>query len=204
MFIEFLLTSLVVAAIPGTGVVYTVSTSIGGGWRRGFVAAIGCTLGIIPHMVAAMFGLSGIMQAGAVMFETVRWAGVAYLVFMGASMIRNDGALTLDDHKAPAGSVGLVVRRGMLLNLLNPKLTVFFFAFLPQFLDPSPDLLNTKLVGLGGIFMLVTLAVFAVYAYVSSTIRDRILGAPVVRRWIERSLGTLLIGFAAKLAVTDR
>ncbi len=204
MSVEFLLTSLVVVLIPGTGVVYTVSSSIGGGRRRGLFAAIGCTLGIVPHMLAAMLGLSAIMQAGAVVFEVVRYAGVAYLIFMGVSMIRNAGALPLDDQNASIDPMGLVVRRGILLNVLNPKLTLFFFAFLPQFLDASPGLLDARLIGLGGIFMLMTLAVFAVYAYASAAVRDLVLGASVARRWAERALGALLIGFAAKLAFTDR
>jgi threonine/homoserine/homoserine lactone efflux protein len=204
MSVEFLLTSLVVAAIPGTGVVYTVSSSIGGGWRRGLFAAIGCTLGIVPHILAAMLGLSAIMQAGSVVFEAVRWMGVAYLIFMGVSMIREGGALQLDDQDDQHGSMGLVVRRGIVLNLLNPKLTMFFFAFLPQFLNTPPGLLDLRLIGLGGVFMLMTLAVFVVYAYASATVRDRVLGAPVVLRWVQRSLGTLLIGLAARLAVTDR
>jgi threonine/homoserine/homoserine lactone efflux protein len=204
MSVEFLLTSLVVAAIPGTGVVYTVSSSIGGGWRRGLFAAIGCTLGIVPHILAAMLGLSAIMQAGSVVFEAVRWAGVAYLVFMGVSMIREGGTLQLDDQDDQHGSMGLVVRRGIVLNLLNPKLTMFFFAFLPQFLNTPPGLLDLRLIGLGGVFMLMTLAVFAVYAYASATVRDRVLGTPVVLRWVQRSLGALLIGLAARLAVTDR
>jgi threonine/homoserine/homoserine lactone efflux protein len=201
---EFLLTSLVVVLIPGTGVVYTVSSSIGGGRRRGLIAAVGCTLGIVPHMVAAMLGLSGIMQAGSVVFEAVRWAGVAYLVFMGFSMIREAGTPPLDDQDAPGDSAGTVVWRGVLVNVLNPKLTLFFFAFLPQFLDASPGLLDVKLIELGGIFMLMTLAVFAVYAIASAAIRDLVLTAPVVRRWIERTFGAILIGFAAKLAFTDR
>jgi threonine/homoserine/homoserine lactone efflux protein len=204
MSVEFLLTSLVVVLIPGTGVLYTVSSSIGGGWRRGFFAAIGCTLGIVPHMLAAMLGLSAIMQAGSVVFEVVRYAGVIYLVFMGFSMIRDAGALPLDDGNASIDPMGPVVWRGILLNVLNPKLTVFFFAFLPQFLDASPGLLDPKLIGLGGIFMLMTLVVFAVYALASAAIRDLVLAAPVARRWIERALGALLIGFAARLAFTDR
>jgi threonine/homoserine/homoserine lactone efflux protein len=207
MSVEFLLTSLVVVLIPGTGVIYTVSSSIGGGWRRGFFAAIGCTLGIVPHILAAMLGLSAIMQAGSVVFEAVRWVGVAYLVFMGVSMIREGGAPQLDDQDdqhGSIGSMGLVVRRGILLNLLNPKLTVFFFAFLPQFLGTSPGLLDLRLIWLGGVFMLMTLAVFAAYAYASASARDRVLRAPVVLRWFQRSLGALLIGFAARLAITDR
>jgi threonine/homoserine/homoserine lactone efflux protein len=201
---EFLLTSLVVVLIPGTGVVYTVSSSIGGGRRRGLFAAVGCTLGIVPHMLAAILGLSGIMQAGSVVFEAVRWAGVAYLVFMGFSMIRDAGTLPLDDQGAPGDSAGTVVWRGILLNVLNPKLTLFFFAFLPQFLDASPGLLDVKLIELGGIFMLMTLAVFTVYAIASAAVRDLVLDAPVARRWIERAFGSILIGFATKLAFTDR
>lgn len=201
---EFLLTSLVVAMIPGTGVVYTVATSIGGGWRYGSFAAIGCTLGIVPHMLAAMLGLSGLMQAGAVVFESARWAGVAYLVYMGVSMFRDGGGLRVDEREGAGESMGVVVRRGILLNLLNPKLTLFFFAFLPQFLATPPTLFDPRLVGLGAVFMAMTLAVFAVYAYASAAVRDRVLERPSVRRWIERSLGALLIGFAARLAVTDR
>jgi threonine/homoserine/homoserine lactone efflux protein len=204
MSVEFLLTSLVVVLIPGTGVLYTVSSSIGGGRRHGLFAALGCTLGIVPHMLAAMLGLSGIMQAGSAVFETVRWAGVAYLVFMGCSMIRDAGALPLDDGNTPIDSVGSVVWRGVLLNVLNPKLTLFFFAFLPQFLDASPGLLDVRLIGLGGIFMLMTLAVFALYALASAAARDLILAAPAARRWIERTLGAFLIAFAARLALTDR
>jgi len=202
--IEFLLTSLVVVLIPGTGVVYTVSSSIGGGRRRGLFAALGCTLGIVPHMLAAMLGLSGIMQAGLVVFEVVRWAGVAYLVFMGFSMIRDAGAMPLDDGNTPIDSVGSVVWRGVLLNVLNPKLTLFFFAFLPQFLDATPGLLDVRLIGLGGIFMLMPLAVFALYALASAAARELILAAPAARRWIERTLGAFLIAFAARLALTDR
>ncbi len=202
--VEFLLTSFVVVLIPGTGVVYTVSSSIAGGRRRGLIAAVGCTLGIVPHMLAAMLGLSGIMQAGSAVFEVVRWAGVAYLVFMGFSMIREAGALPLEDGNAPVDSAVSVVRRGILLNILNPKLTLFFFAFLPQFLDASPGLLDPALIWLGGVFMLMTLAVFAVYALASAAARDLILSAPVVRRWVERALGAFLIAFAARLALTDR
>lgn len=204
MCVEFLITSLVVVLIPGTGVLYTLSSSIGGGRRRGLFAAIGCTLGIVPHMLAAMLGLSGIMQAGSAVFEVVRWAGVCYLVFMGISMIRDAGRISLDDVNAGADPMGPVVWRGIVLNVLNPKLTLFFFAFLPQFLDASPGFFYVRLIGLGGIFMLMTLAVFSGYALASAALRDLVLGTPAVRRWIERTLGAFLVGFAARLALSDR
>lgn len=202
--LEFILTSLVVVLIPGIGVVYTVASSLAGGRRRGLFAAIGCTLGIVPHMLAAMLGLSAVMQAGAVAFEVVRWAGVVYLVYMGLTMIRAGGDLRLDDAEPSTVSMGHVVWRGVLLNLLNPKLTLFFFAFLPQFLETTPGLLDGRLVLLGGVFMLMTLVVFAGYAYLSAAIRDRLLDSLAALTWLQRSLGALLIGFAAKLAVADR
>jgi threonine/homoserine/homoserine lactone efflux protein len=202
---EFVLTPLVVAAVPGTGVLYTVSSAIGGGWRRGLPAAVGCTFGIVPHVLAAMLGLSGLMQAGAAAFEVVRWLGVAYLVYMGVSMLRDRGALAVGARPdGPGEAASVVVRRGILVNLLNPKLTVFFFAFLPQFLDSPPGLLDPRLVGLGAIFMLATLVVFVAYAWASAAVRERVLGTPALLRWVQRSLGALVIGFAARLATADR
>ena len=203
--VEFLVTSLIVVLIPGTGVVYTLSHGIGGGRRRGVFAAIGCTLGILPHMAAAMLGLSGLMNAGAAAFEVFRWIGVAYLGLVGISMIRGGGLLQPSrERSADDQSMYRVVRRGILLNLLNPKLTVFFFAFLPQFLDSAPAGFEPRLMGLGGIFMILTLVVFIGYAYAGSVVRDRVLAAPRVLTWLRRALGTLLLGFAARLAVADR
>jgi threonine/homoserine/homoserine lactone efflux protein len=201
--LAFVLTSLVVAAVPGTGVFFTVSSAVGGGWRRGLFAAVGCTLGIVPHIVAAMLGLSGIMQVGATVFEVIRYLGVAYLIFMGVSMIRDRGDMLVTPDNS-AGPLRLVVRRGVLLNLLNPKLTLFFFAFLPQFLDRTPQLVDPRMIALSALFMAVTFAVFAAYAWVSALIRERILGAPTARRWFQRVLGSLLIGFGVKLGLADR
>ena len=200
----FLLTSFVVALIPGTGVVYTLSCALGGGLRRGLVAAVGCTLGIVPHIAAAMLGLSGILQTGATLFEVVRWAGVAYLLYLGLSLFRDGGPMTLDPDASAGGSTAAVVRRGVLLNLLNPKLTLFFFAFLPQFLEPGSGLLDVRLLGLGALFMLVTLVVFAGYAYAGAAFREKVLGAPRIRRWAERTIGAVLVAFAARLALGDR
>ncbi len=203
---EFLATSLVVVLMPGTGVVYTASSAMTGGRSRGLIAAIGCTLGIVPHMVAATLGLSGVMQAGAAAFEVVRWVGVAYLAYMGVSMIRNGGRLQFgaDETHEPSATSLTIIRRGILLNVLNPKLTVFFFAFLPQFLDTAPRLLDPRLVILGAIFMAITRVVFLGYAAASAAVRDQVLQSPRVMQWVQRSLGALLIGFAARLAVADR
>ena len=204
MSIEFLVTSLIVVAIPGTGVVYTVASAISGGWRRGAFAALGCTLGIVPHLLAAMLGLSGVMQVGAAAFQVVRWAGVAYLVFMGVSMIRSGGALQADGDERPVESMSVIVRRGVVLNLLNPKLTVFFFAFLPQFLSEAPRPLDPGLIGLSVVFMAMTFVVFAAYAILSSGVREQVLERPAIMRWVQRTLGSLLIAFGLRLATADR
>jgi threonine/homoserine/homoserine lactone efflux protein len=205
---EFLVTSLVVAAIPGTGVFFTVSSAISGGRSRGIVAAFGCTLGIVPHIVAAALGLSGIMQIGATFFEVVRWAGVAYLIFMGLTLLKDGGDLLVADQlsgkSAGPSSTPVVIRRGVLLNLLNPKLTLFFFAFLPPFLDRSSRLLNPQMLVLSAVFMAATFAVFSVYALASAALRDQLLAAPRARLWFQRTLGSLLIGFGIRLAVAKR
>lgn len=202
---EFLATSLVVVLVPGTGVVYTVASALAGGRRRGLLAAVGCTLGIVPHLAAALVGLSGVLHAGAVAFEVVRWAGVAYLTFLGLSMLRGGAVAGFDDRTADAGgSDAVVIRRGVVLNVLNPKLTIFFFAFLPQFLDSPPAVLDPRLVTLAAVFMAMTLVVFAGYAWLSALVRDQVLRSPRLVAGVERALGAALVGFAARLATSDR
>ena len=202
--VAFLVTSLIVVVIPGTGVVFSISTAIAAGWRWGSIAAVGCTLGIVPHLVAASVGLSGLMQTSAEAFEIVRWAGVAYLAFLGLGMVRSRGSLSGLDPVERSGSAGLTIRRGILLNLLNPKLTVFFFAFLPQFLSSPPTLFDARLAGLSMVFMAMTLAVFLVYAGFAAAVRQRVLSTPRLLRRIEQSLGIALLGFATRLAVAER
>ncbi|MCC6833232.1 MAG: LysE family translocator [Thermoleophilia bacterium] len=200
----FLATALVVTLVPGTGVVFTISTAVARGWRDGFTAATGCTIAIVPHVLAAVLGLSGVMQTGATAYEVVRWAGVAYLVVVGVAMIRERSGVSIDPGAAPVGGAGTIIRRAVLLNLLNPKLTVFFVAFLPQFVDGPAGAVDPRLAGLGAVFMVVTLAVFLAYAAAAAAARERLLGTPAVRTWLQRVLGGALVAFAARLAVTDR
>lgn len=202
--VSFLVTSLVVVVIPGTGVIFSVSTALSSGWRRGSIAAVGCTLGIVPHLLAASVGLSGLMQASAEAFEVVRWLGVAYLAHLGLGMIRSTGDLSGIDGGQASMSAAATIRRGVLLNLLNPKLTIFFFAFLPQFLASPPTLLDLRLLGLSGVFMAMTLAIFLFYAAFAAGVRERILATPRLLRRIEQSLGLVLLGFATRLALAER
>ena len=216
--LEFLATSTLVVLVPGIGVIYTVSNAVAGGRGAGLSAAFGCTLGIVPHLVLAFLGLSGLMQLGASIFELVRWAGVAYLVWMGVGLLRDRGGIRFDaDADGATGertrtTAMRTAARGVFVNLLNPKLTAFFFAFLPQFVD-APSTAGTpgvtaaidpRLFGLGSLFMLLTLAVFVFYALAGAAVGRWAGGAPALLAWIQRAFGVLLLGFAARLAASER
>ncbi|MGO4700683.1 LysE family translocator [Dyella sp. 2RAB6] len=198
MSIAFLLTSLLVVASPGTGVLYTVSTGLSRGTRASLLAALGCTLGIVPHMAAAVFGLAAVFHASAFAFELLKYAGAAYLLYMAWRTWRDRSAL--DPESATGARSPLrIVTSAILLNLLNPKLPIFFLAFLPQFIardDRSPI---ASLLLLGGIFMLMTMIVFAIYGAFASFMRTRVLARPRVTTWLRRVFALGFAGLGLKL-----
>lgn len=195
---EFLLTSLLVVASPGTGVLYTVSTGLSRGARASLLAAIGCTLGIVPHMAATVLGLAALFRTSAFAFELLKYLGAAYLLYMAWGTLRDRSALDPGQAIAPR-SPWRIVTSAILLNLLNPKLPIFFLAFLPQFIaknDPSPV---ARLLLLGAIFMLMTLAVFAIYGVFASFMRKRVLERPQVTTWLRRVFAAGFVGLSLKL-----
>jgi threonine/homoserine/homoserine lactone efflux protein len=192
---------MIVIVIPGTGVIYTVSVALGHGGRRGIVAAFACTLGIVPHLLAASFGLSGFMHAGALAFRALKYVGIAYLLFLAYTMLRSDPITTFGTHSRAATTSGTVIRRGILLNLLNPKLTLFFFAFLPPFL--SVDAASQDLLGLGLVFMVLTFIVFAIYAVAAARVGNVLSERGPWRLWVQRSMAAALAAFAIKLALDE-
>lgn len=197
---EFLLTSLIVVLIPGTGVVYTIGMAMAHGRRAGLIAAVGCTLGIVPHMLAAVLGLSALLNASAIAFQTVKYVGVAYLLFMAVQMWREAKPLDVSASADPRDSAARIVWRGILLNLLNPKLTAFFFAFLPQFVPADAASPTATSLALAGAFMAMTLAVFMVYVWGAAEARGwfaRRRGAAVA---LQRGFAVAIAGLAARLA----
>lgn len=203
MGIEFLLTSLVVIASPGTGVVITLAAALAGGRRAAVVAAFGCTLGIVPHMLAAITGLAAILHASALAFEVIRWAGIAYLLWMAWATLREDGPLAVTPS-AVRRSDGEVILAAILANLLNPKLSIFFLAFLPQFVaasDPSPVL---TMLALSAVFMAMTFAVFVLYGLFAAATRRHILARPAVMAWLRRTFAAAFVALGARLALTER
>ncbi|CAN5568605.1 LysE family translocator [soil metagenome] len=203
MSVEFLLTTFIVVATPGIGVVYTLAAGLSRGTRASIVAAIGCTLGIIPHMLAAITGLAAVLNASAVAFETLRILGVAYLLYLAWSTLRERGALTVDSEAAPLSDLR-VIASGILVNVLNPKLTIFFFAFLPQFVRVDEAGALGSMVFLSAVFMLVTLVVFIVYGLFAAAVRDHVVSRPRVMTWLRRIFAGSYVALGARLAVSER
>lgn len=201
---EFLVTSLIVVITPGTGVLYTLAAALAGGARASMVAAVGCTLGIVPHIAAAITGLAALLHASAVAFQAVKYAGVAYLLYMAWSTVRAGGALRFEPDASGPRSDRRVIASGVLVNILNPKLSIFFLAFLPQFVgDPASGVIG-RMLGLSAVFMLLTLVVFAGYGLCAAAVRDHVLGRPRVLAWMRRAFGGAFVALGARLALAER
>jgi threonine/homoserine/homoserine lactone efflux protein len=203
MGIEFLLTSLVVVIAPGTGVLYTLAAGLSRGSRASVIAAFGCTLGIVPHMAAAVTGLAALLHASASAFQVLKYLGVAYLLYMAWKTLREQGALKVDDE-ITARSAVQVIATGIAINILNPKLSLFFMAFLPQFVstgEPHPVL---RMFEMSAVFMALTFVVFVGYGMFAAAIRNHVITRPRVLTWMRRSIAGAFVALGARLALVDR
>ncbi|SIS56425.1 Threonine/homoserine/homoserine lactone efflux protein [Roseivivax lentus] len=198
--IQFLVTAFVVVIAPGTGVLYTLAISLGQGRRAALWAALGCTFGIVPHLAAATLGLAAVLHTSAVLFTLVKWAGVAYLLWLAWQSLGAGGALSVSAEKR-AEPGARIARRGALINILNPKLSVFFLALLPPFLSGNPATATLEMTFLGAIFMGLTFVVFVGYGLMAAAARDRLLGSAAVMRWLNRSFAALFAALAGRLAL---
>lgn len=203
MSFAFLLTSLIVVASPGTGVLYTLASALSGGARAAIAASLGCTLGILPAMLAAMVGLAAVLHASALAFAALKWLGVGYLLYMAWQSLREHGALSVEPRKDGATNARVVVR-GFLINILNPKLSIFFLAFLPQFISADEIHPLARMLELSTTFMLMTFVVFVLYGLFAASVRDHVVSRPTVMAWLRRAFagGFALLG--AKLAFAER
>jgi threonine/homoserine/homoserine lactone efflux protein len=203
MSLSFLLTSLIVIVWPGTGVLYTLAAALIKGSRASVAAAFGCTLGIVPHMSAAMLGLAAVLHTSALAFSALKWLGVIYLLYMAYQVLRERGVLAID-AQLDARSSRRVIVTGFLINILNPKLSIFFLAFLPQFIAAEEAHPLLRMLVLSGAFMAMTLAVFVLYGLFAASVRDRIITRPKVMRWLRRGVAGGFAALGAKLALADR
>jgi threonine/homoserine/homoserine lactone efflux protein len=201
--IDFLVTSLIVVVSPGTGVLYTLAAGLSRGSRASVVAAFGCTLGILPHMAAAITGLAALLHTSALAFQTLKYLGVAYLLYMAWSTLKERGALRVEQETGPRPARQVIVS-AILINILNPKLSIFFFAFLPQFVSPDePDAL-ARMLEMSAVFMLLTFAVFAGYGIFAASIRRHVIARPRVLTWMRRTFAGAFAALGARLALADR
>lgn len=203
MSIDFMLTTLIVVVSPGTGVLYTLATGLSRGARASILAAFACTLGIIPHMAAAITGLAALLHTSALAFELLKYLGVAYLLYMAWMTVRETGSLAMPRDAGPK-SVRQIIATGILINILNPKLSIFFFAFLPQFVQASEPQALPRMLELSGIFMLMTFLVFVGYGIFAAAIRAHVISRPAILTWLRRAFAAAFVALGAKLALAER
>ena len=200
---EFLITSLIVVVSPGTGVLHTLSTGFSRGARASVVAAFGCTLGIVPHMAAAVTGLAAVLHASAAAFQTLKYLGVAYLLYMAWNTLREQGALRVERQVGPRSALR-VITSAILINVLNPKLSIFFLAFLPQFVSAGEAHPLMRMMELSAAFMLLTFGVFVGYGVFAAGVREQVISRPWVLTWTRRSFAGAFAALGVKLALSDR
>ena len=200
---DFLLTTLIVVISPGTGVLYTLAAGLSRGPRASIVAAFGCTLGIVPHMAAAILGLAALLHTSALAFQTLKYLGVAYLLYMAWNTLREHGALKVENNVQAKSGIQ-VIAEAILLNLLNPKLSIFFFAFLPQFVQADEAHPLPRMLLLSSIFMLVTFVVFVGYGLFASAVRRHIISRPRILAWMRRTFAAAFVALGVKLALAER
>lgn len=200
---EFLITSFIVVVSPGTGVLYTLAAGLSRGSRASIVAAFGCTLGIVPHLAAAIMGLAALLHTSALAFQTFKYLGVAYLLYMAWNTLREHGSLSVEKDERARNATQITLE-AVLINILNPKLSIFFLAFLPQFISVGePHPLSAMLV-LSAVFMLMTFLVFVGYGLFAAAIRDHVISRPRVLTGMRRTFAAAFVALGARLAFAER
>ncbi len=203
MSFDFLVTSLIVVVSPGTGVLFTLAAGLSRGARASVIAAFGCTLGIVPHIAAAIMGLAALLHASALAFQTLKYVGVVYLLYMAWNTLRERGALTVEQDLGPRSATQVIVS-AILVNILNPKLSIFFLAFLPQFVGAAERDPLARMIQLSAVFMLLTFAVFVGYGMFAASVRNHVISRPRVLTWMRRACAGAFAALGARLALADR
>jgi len=197
--VEFLITSLIVVLIPGTGVLFTISTGLAQGRTASVYAALGCTVGIVPHLLATIFGLAAIMHTSALAFEVLKFAGVLYLFYLALMTWRDKSGFEAQAISSRSSALSLATK-AFLLNILNPKLTIFFLAFLPQFVSPETTSPLGDMLVLSAVFMLMTFVVFVIYGLLAHGFRHSVIESHRVQTWLRRGFALTFAGLGLQLA----
>jgi threonine/homoserine/homoserine lactone efflux protein len=200
---EFLLASLVVVLIPGTGVIYTITTGLTLKWRASIAAAIGCTLGIVPHILASILGLSALLDMSAQVFSVLKLAGAMYLLYLAWNMWREAGTLEIN-KKSTEASAAQIVTKAIAINLLNPKLTIFIFEFLPLFISKNSSSPTMEMIMKSIVFMGMTFFIFALYGILASGISAYLINSSKAVKRLQQAFAVILAAFAVKLALSEK
>lgn len=196
---EFLVTSLIIVLIPGPGVVFTVSVALFKSRFESIIAAFGCTLGTVPHLLVSILSLLALFSLDSIFFEVVKYLGIAYLIYLSFSLFKDKGILKIEDKNIASNNYEIVLK-AIMINLLNPKLSIFFLSFLPQFISSDTNTLLTDILVLSLIFMLMTFIVFVMYAVFARVMKNKIFKSKENLKIIQKVFALVFAIFAFKLA----
>lgn len=199
----FVISGLLLNITPGVDFIYVLSRGAAQGFRAGVWASLGIGAGCCVHIVAAALGLSAILATSATAFTVVKWIGAAYLVYVGISMLRSRASVAQIDA-LPQSSASKIFWRGFLTNVLNPKVALFFLAFVPQFIDAASPTKVSAFLFLGVIFNLNGTLWNIFVAWMSARLLGHLGAASSIGVWINRTLGAFFIGLGVKLALAER
>lgn len=203
--LAFLAASALITIAPGPDNLMVLSVGISRGRSAGIGFGLGCALGCFTHTLWATLGIGAVVLASEPTFITLKMAGAAYLVYIGIQAWRHAGAMApvkLDDGSAEP--FGVHVRRGFIANVINPKVALFFIAFLPQFVDPARGAVWAQMLLLGAVFALQTVAIFGSLGWFAGKVGARLQRQPFLAVWLDRCAGTIFLGLALHLATTGR
>ncbi|HEY4997952.1 MAG TPA: LysE family translocator [Usitatibacter sp.] len=196
--------SLALIATPGQDMLYVITRSLAQGRVAGLCSALGVSLGILVHTALAALGVGAILHASETLFLALKLAGAAYLVYLGLRLALSSGAALPERDLAKSLSPAALIRQGILSNVTNPKIVLFFFAFLPQFVDPASAHATRELVLLGVLYALLALPIKGAVALAAGSLAERVLRDPSALRWMNRASGTVLVALGLRLAASQR
>jgi threonine/homoserine/homoserine lactone efflux protein len=205
LYLSYLVAALIVIAAPGPDSLNSLAIGIARGRREGVAYALGVGVGCLTHTVWAMLGISAIVAASATLFNAIKWIGVAYLVWLGVQSLRSNGSIAAMGNVPQRGNAAQRFRQGVLTNALNPKVMLFFLAFLPQFVDPQRGAAVIWQLGLMGLtFTVITALAYSALAWSAGSVGARLVKQPRIALWLERATGIVFIAMAARLAYAER
>jgi threonine/homoserine/homoserine lactone efflux protein len=206
LYLSYLVAALIVIASPGPDSLNSLTIGMARGRREGVAYALGVGVGCLTHTLWAMLGISAVVAASAMLFNVVKWIGVGYLVWLGVQSLRSSGSLAaLNEAPASGRNATQRFRQGLLTNALNPKVMLFFLAFLPQFVDPRHGVAVIWQLGLMGLtFTLITALAYSGLAWGAGAVGARLTKQPRIALWLERATGIVFIAMAARLALAER